>query len=122
MELDKRQVKIKSNTDLNHLGGGLENTPKLEPIESKPPEPIDNTSHVKEWLKVAKIDPKEKIKKPQVCLSIFDGVIEGIIGTLGNFSLIIGKAKSKKTFSLVLFLTALIANGMMFRKIKGGIL
>ncbi|AKP50743.1 hypothetical protein CA2015_1295 [Cyclobacterium amurskyense] len=112
-------MKIKTITDLNHLGEGLENTPKLPSIDPKPPKPIDNTSHVKEWLKASKIDPKEKIKKPQVCLSIIDGVIEGIIGTLGNFSLIIGKAKTKKTFSLVLFLSALVANSTVARKFKG---
>ena len=121
MELNKREVKIDPSTDLNQLAEAIQNTPNTAPQEPEPPKPIDNKSKVKEWLKMAKIDPNEKIERPPVCLSIIDGDHEGIIGTLGNFSLIIGKAKSKKTFSLSLFLSALVANQTVFGKFKGSL-
>jgi len=121
MELNKREVKIDPSIDLNDLGKLLEDTPNLTPQEPEPPKLIDNKAKVKEWLKMAKIDPLEKIERPPVCLSIIDGEHEGIIGTLGNFSLIIGKAKSKKTFSLSLFLSALVANQTVFGKFKGSL-
>lgn len=70
-------------------------------------------------IKTAKIDPMERIERPPVCLSMVTDSGDGIIGTLGNISLIIGKAKSKKTFSVSLFLTALVANGTVFNKFKG---
>ncbi len=121
MELNNRQVKIDASTDLNQLGDAIQNKAVLTPQAPEPPKPIDSKAKVKEWLKMAKIDPKEKIERPPVCLSIIDGDHEGIIGTLGNFSLIIGKAKSKKTFSLSLFLSALVANQTVFGKFKGSL-
>jgi hypothetical protein len=120
MELN-RQVKIDASTDLNKLAETIQDTPILPPQSPEQPKPIDDKAKVKEWLKEAKIDPKEKIERPPVCLSIIDGDHEGIIGTLGNFSLIIGKAKSKKTFSLCLFLSALVANQTVFGKFKGSL-
>ena len=119
--MELRKVEVDPSTDLNELGKALENLPNSTPRGPAAPEPMDGKSQVKEWLKMAKIDPKEKIEKPPVCLSIIDGETEGIIGTLGNFSLIIGKAKSKKTFSLCLFLSALVANKTVFGKFKGSL-
>jgi hypothetical protein len=121
MELNNRQVKINPSTDLNQLGKAIQDTPNLTSQAPEEPKPIDNKSKVKEWLKLAKIDPLEKIERPPICLSIINGESEGIIGTLGNFSLIIGKAKSKKTFSLSLFLSALVANQTVFGKFKGSL-
>ena len=45
-----------------------------------------------------------------------------VIGTLGNFSASIGKAKSKKTFNVSAIVAAALKNGTVwqnFRKIKG---
>jgi hypothetical protein len=117
--MELRKVEVDPSTDLNELGKALEDLPNSTPRGPEAPEPMDNSPNVKEWLRMAKIDPKEKIEKPPVCLSIIDGEHPGIIGTLGNFSLIIGKAKSKKTFSLCLFLSALVANKTVFGKFKG---
>jgi hypothetical protein len=119
MELNKREIKIHPETDLNKLAEDYQNS--LNPAHQEPqePKPIDDNAKVKEWLRKAKIDPNEKIKEPPVCLSLIGESYEGIIGTLGNFSLIIGKAKSKKTFSIALFLSALVANKTVFGKFKG---
>lgn len=116
-----RSVKIDASTDLNDLGNVLNDSPNSSPQTPEPQAPIDTRSKVKEWLKTSKIDPLERIERPPVCLSIIGGEHEGIIGTLGNFSLIIGKAKSKKTFSLSLFLSALVANQTVFGKFKGSL-
>jgi hypothetical protein len=120
MEL-KRQVQIDASTDLNQLGESTFSTPDLTPQTPQKPKPITDKAKVKEWLKTAKIDPLEKIEKPPICLSIIDGESEGVVGTMGNFSLIIGKAKSKKTFSLSLFLSAVVANQTVFGKFKGSL-
>jgi hypothetical protein len=121
MELNPREVKINVGTDLNQLGEAIQSMAVSAPQEPEPPKPMDGKAKVKDWLKLAKIDPREKIERPPVCLSMIDGESEGIIGTLGNFSLIIGKAKSKKTFSLSLFLSALVANQTVFGKFKGSL-
>jgi hypothetical protein len=47
-----------------------------------------------------KIDVNEVIPKPQIAISLANTKTDGfaILGTLGNFSVIIGKAKAKKSF------------------------
>ena len=58
-------------------------------------------------LNIAKnliIKPTDEIKPPVVAVKINDG----ILGTLGNFSMITGKAKSRKSFFLNLLATSLI--------------
>ena len=65
------------------------------------------TEQKKEFqLKLAKykIDINEKIPPPEIVWSVKVENKVYTAGTKGNFSVIIGKAKSKKTFSLTLFL------------------
>lgn len=57
-------------------------------------------------LKESIIDPKESVQEPPVCLSLIDKNI----GTLGNFSMIQGKAKSRKTFFITIALAAATKN------------
>ncbi|MCB9016129.1 MAG: AAA family ATPase [Lentimicrobiaceae bacterium] len=61
------------------------------------------------WLSLldqAYINPAEPITKPPVCLWIKGQKGDSIIGSLGNFSMIIGKAKSRKTFMITAALAA----------------
>lgn len=51
-----------------------------------------------------KIDPNEDIPPPEIVWSVKVKEHVYTAGTKGNFSVIIGKAKAKKTFSLALFL------------------
>lgn len=103
MELEKHKVSIPEGSDLNTLG-----------------EALNSKSKFYDMLQEAKIDPKKPITLPPVCLSLIgsDGK-EGIIGSLGDFSLIIGKAKSKKTFCISLFLASIAKNGMIQNRFKG---
>ena len=56
-----------------------------------------------------RIDPQEKVLAPPVVLSIIDNSGISIPSfTSGNFSLIIGKAKSKKTFLITLFIASFL--------------
>lgn len=56
-----------------------------------------------------RIDPKEKFLAPPVVLSISDNSGTSIPSfTSGNFSLIIGKAKSKKTFLITLLIASFL--------------
>ena len=63
-----------------------------------------NIISIKERLAKYRIDPNEKLLEPEIVWSVKvkDKIFPA--GTKGNFSTIIGKAKSKKTFSLTLFL------------------
>ncbi|GHB45663.1 AAA family ATPase [Mongoliitalea lutea] len=118
MELNERKVSLPA-MDLNEVAKSMNEAIKEPSGTPEPPKPINNKVKVKDWLRMAKIDPKEKIEDSITCLSLVGDTHDGIISTLGNFSLIIGKAKSKKTFSLSLFLSALVANKTLSGKFKG---
>lgn len=107
MELNHK-VTIPEGTDLNSLGKALTS-----------PQP-NNQSKWVELLRQAKIDPNKPLSLPPVCLSLIgsDGK-EGIIGSLGDFSLVIGKAKSKKTFCISLFLASMAKIGLIQDRLKG---
>lgn len=65
-----------------------------------------------------RIDPQDDISEPPVVMSIVNGTGQSAPSfTLGNFSLIIGKAKSKKTFLAVLMIASYL--GYVNGTIKG---
>ena len=68
----------------------------------------------KEKLQQAKIDPFETILTPPSILTI-DGVS---YGTLGNFSCITGKSKSKKTFFLTMLIASVLDDENSFPRFK----
>jgi hypothetical protein len=110
----KPAVSIPPNTDLNQIAKILFQSPQK--VSERP-----NSAKFKEMLRASKIDPNKPLEKPPVCLASFGLDSEGIYCTLGNFSLVIGKAKSKKTFSVSLFLACLVANKAVFGKFKGAL-
>lgn len=65
-----------------------------------------------------KIDVNEVIPLPQVAWSITNINTEGkaILGTLGNFSLIIGKAKVKKSFFISIAISTSLTNDLMLNR------
>ncbi|PQJ77515.1 AAA family ATPase [Polaribacter glomeratus] len=69
---------------------------------------------IKELLKEAEIDPFSVIEKPPTILSVDDISF----GTLGNFSCITGKPKSKKTFFLSMLIAAALDVDGQFQRIK----
>jgi hypothetical protein len=73
-------------------------------------------------LNDVKINPKEELLPPQVCWQIVneDGT-NSTIGTLGNFSLIIGKAKSRKSFFISIGVSATTKNGLVLNRFKGSL-
>lgn len=79
---------------------------KIEPLE--------------ELLQESKIDPQSVLPPPPVCWELINGDgNHSIIGTRGNFSLIIGKAKSRKSFLISLVVSALLKNELFMERFKG---
>lgn len=75
--------------------------------------------HKKERLKY-KIDVNEAIPKPQIAISLANTKTDGfaILGTLGNFSVIIGKAKSKKSFFINIAVSTALSNDFILERFK----
>ncbi len=73
-----------------------------------------------EKLEKVLINPLIDLMPPQICIEVFDNENESsILGTLGDFSLIIGKAKSKKSFFISIAVSAATKNNLVLDKIKG---
>lgn len=68
----------------------------------------------------AKIDLSEKLNPAETALYITEGDREFILFTLSNFSCLTGKAKSKKTFFVILLLAAAIRKEL-YGKLKSGL-
>jgi len=71
-------------------------------------------------LERAYIDPTEDIPPPEIALSIGSTPYNrSTIGTMGNLSMIIGKAKSKKTFFVSIALAAASSSADVLGKFRG---
>lgn len=66
-----------------------------------------------ELLKLAEISQDEDIIQEPICIEVGLNDNWSVLGTIGNFSLIIGKAKSRKTFFHSFFLGAWINDGVL---------
>jgi len=65
-------------------------------------------------------DPLQDIEKPSVCVEILNE--KGNIApacTLGNFSLFMGKAKTKKTFLVTVFMASVVSGRCLLGRIRG---
>ncbi len=81
---------------------------------------MENLVDLNKTLKSLRIDPREELKPPQKAIGIVESNgEENIIGTLGNFSLVIGKAKAKKSFFIGIAVATAISEDLIFNKFKG---
>jgi hypothetical protein len=69
-------------------------------------------------LQQCKIDPSEEINDAPICLEFHGKNGPAIVGTYGNFSAVIGKAKSRKTFLVSLILSSFITLRLFMGRIK----
>ena len=99
---------LKYNGDFKQAATDLPK-PEKTTIVTKPK--IDR-SEIQKILDRIRINPNDEIRKPPTILTIKDNDVNYIVGkrvfSLGNFSAIIGKAKSKKTFFLTLVTGAML--------------
>jgi hypothetical protein len=67
-------------------------------------------------LEGCRIHVSDTIPKPEGCLEIVSGPERTMIATLGNFSAIIGKAKSKKTFLISMAVSSAVKGHIIMQK------
>lgn len=82
------------------------------------PDTVIKVDSLKEKLEAAMVTATEHIETPPICFEIKDGDLSSEIGTLGNISLWIGKAKQGKTFALSMALAAAETGEWLFDKMK----
>ena len=99
---------IKPENVVSIFGLGLhDETPEDEHSIQLQPKSIDDL------LNDAFIDVREDIPEPPTCLSMISGFKEYPIAELGNFTLVIGKAKSKKSFFMAIIAASMAKNGIV---------
>jgi hypothetical protein len=99
---------------------GLNNKSGNKKEYKNPEKSIDEKRAI---LNKAIINTDIEIEKPPVIIYISDSSAgmstRKRLFTLGNFSAIIGKAKSRKTFNLSMFTASLVRNGNLYNKFYG---
>lgn len=78
-----------------------------------------DTKRIDDLLTSSKFDPLAPRNKKRICLAIVKDGVSYRYGTLGNFSLVIGKAKSKKSSIVSVFNAAALKNDFIDNTIKG---
>lgn len=81
---------------------------------------LENKS-LAERIEVHKIDINEEIQPPKIAWSLKNQHSDDfeILGTLGNFSLVTGKAKSRKTFFMNIAISTAIQNELILNRFSG---
>ncbi|MCA0933093.1 AAA family ATPase [Lutimonas saemankumensis] len=80
---------------------------------------INKLKRLSNDLEALLIDPKEPLQPPPTAWKILEeNGDQSILGTLGNFSLVIGKAKSKKTFFIGITVATAISKDIFFNKFQ----
>lgn len=82
------------------------------------PDTVVKLTPIEEKFNSAIITAIEHIEVPPICIEIKDGDLSSEIGTLGNISLFIGKAKQGKTFAISMIMAAAETGEWLMDKVK----
>lgn len=83
---------------------------------------VEENNVIQKTLDELLIDPIERLEPPKVAWEQVNPEGNGeamILGTLGNFSLVIGKAKSRKSFFMNIALSATVGDDTILERFKG---
>ncbi|MCC4230035.1 AAA family ATPase [Zunongwangia profunda] len=72
-----------------------------------------------EVLEELEVKATDELKPPKIAWKQGNGPDSPILGTLGNFSLIIGKAKSRKSFFINIAVSAVLKNDLLLNQFRG---
>lgn len=82
------------------------------------PDNVIKLTPIQEKFNSAILTANEHIETPPICIEIKEGDLSSEIGTLGNISLFIGKAKQGKTFAISMIMAAAETGEWLMDKIK----
>jgi hypothetical protein len=85
--------------------------PTLAIAHNGKPAPTTESDRIDAILQRTRVYLTDNIPEPPVCLRVNSESGSSVIGTLGNFTVIIGKAKSRKTFAIGSITAAAITPG-----------
>ncbi|GAB3501041.1 hypothetical protein GCM10027341_27270 [Spirosoma knui] len=109
----------------NHLGEKakeLSQIPSWSNEANSPSGPLGDEAFYARYtslLEDAEIKRTDQVEEPLPCLEILADNHFTTLGTMGNFSVIIGKPKSRKTFLLSALVAALVKNDVVMDCVRG---
>jgi hypothetical protein len=80
---------------------------------------LERSESIQKLIDEAFIDLDVDLPPPDKCVGIVDDGKEYPLFHMGDFSLLTGKAKSKKTFAVLMFLAAAVLGQTIYNKIRG---
>jgi hypothetical protein len=110
-------VRIAPNTDLNEAWEQMQQR-EGQNTSTQLDESARRYAAMAEHLRIR---PDEEIAAPPVCLTIGHENQLSTVGTLGNFSVLIGKAKSRKTFTVSFATAAALQCDTQLNRITGSL-
>jgi N-dimethylarginine dimethylaminohydrolase len=90
----------------------------LEELSKEPPEP-DRESLLNEKLQYFEVKSSDELRPPAIAWQQNTSDHKAVLGTLGNFSLIIGKAKSRKSFFINIAVSTVLKQDLFLNQFKG---
>jgi hypothetical protein len=116
---DRRQGEYsKKNTVESLLSVEIPDNPPMPVIIAEAANDADTT--LKEVLESTKIEPGEDLIKPQIAWGQVNSSGDFIpLGVLGDISLIIGKAKSRKSFFINIITSVVLGEDLLLNRYKG---
>lgn len=88
-------------------------------MDLKVSEPSNERLSYQDFVKKSEVRYDSPFERPEICISVVEGVERYEYATLGNFSAILGRQKSRKTFYSSMLLGAVIKGGIIQDKFKG---
>jgi len=92
---------------------------KPETIIKHVQELTTQTSDLSKVLNSLEVKATDELKRPKIAWEQKNDTDTAILGTLGNFSLIIGKAKSRKSFFINIAVSAVLQNDLLLNQFAG---
>ena len=115
----EQSVYIEPNTDLNNEYERLLNEPITQPINEQEVTQLSYDQRIAQFIEESRVQLTDNIPKPPACLSFFAGNDKRIVGTLGNFIVVSGKAKSGKTYLTSCIAASWLADNFIIDTILG---
>jgi hypothetical protein len=79
----------------------------------------EEKSELQARLEAMEVDSTQEVKQPPIAVNVVDATSKYIFGTRGNFSLVQGKAKSRKSYFVSSIAAASLSDHMVAGKLEG---
>ncbi|GAB3949541.1 AAA family ATPase [Spirosoma harenae] len=119
---DSQQVDIATlSAHMDAIAEIAQQLPPPKPVELGKLGDSEFYSFYRSILADSEVKLSDPTEEPTVCIEVIENDQAMTFGTLGNFSLVIGKAKSRKTYLISTIVASLIKRDLVINKVRGNL-